>query len=158
MKAGKIRPLAICVFSHQGRILVSEGYDSVKKQTFYRPLGGKIEFGEPSAETVRRELLEEIGYEVGDLHYLATLENIFTYNGQKGHEIILIYDGDFKDKGFTGLAEIEGHEEEPRAAAGDLEAPERFPGGQRGDDPLVSLRSAPDFAPEVKFSRVLAYC
>ena len=61
MKAGKIRPLAICVFLHQGRILVSVGYDSVKKQTFYRPLGGKIEFGEPSAETVRRELMEEIG-------------------------------------------------------------------------------------------------
>lgn len=111
MKAGKVRPLAICVFSHQGRILVNEGYDPVKKQTFYRPLGGKIEFGEPGAETVRRELLEEIGYEVADLHYLATLENIFTYNGQKGHEIVLIYDGDFKDEGIYQLAEIEGHEE-----------------------------------------------
>lgn len=111
MKAGKVRPLAICVFSHQRRILVAEGYDSVKKQTFYRPLGGKIEFGEPSAQTVRRELMEEIGYEVGNLHYLATLENIFTYNGQKGHEIFLIYDGDFKDPGIYQLSEIEGHEE-----------------------------------------------
>jgi hypothetical protein len=41
----KIRPIAICVFRHKDRILVAEGYDPVKKQTFYRPLGGVIEFG-----------------------------------------------------------------------------------------------------------------
>ena len=110
MKAGKIRPIAICVFYHQGRILVNEGYDSVKKQTFYRPLGGKIEFGEKSSETVRRELLEEIGYEVHNLKFLATLENIFTYNGEKGHEIIIVYDGDFADESIYQRATIQGLE------------------------------------------------
>jgi NADH pyrophosphatase NudC (nudix superfamily) len=71
MKPGKVRPLAIGVFRHKGRILAAEGYDRVKKQTFYRPLGGKIEFGETGAEAVARELLEEIGAAVTDLRYLC---------------------------------------------------------------------------------------
>ena len=29
--------------------------------------------------------------------YLGTLENIFTYDGARGHEIVLIYDGRFAD-------------------------------------------------------------
>ena len=111
MKAGKIRPIAICVFYHQGRILVNEGYDSVKKQTFFRPLGGKIEFGEKSSETVRRELLEEIGCEVNNLSYLTTLENIFTYNGERGHEIVIVYDGDFTDKSVYQHPIIHGLED-----------------------------------------------
>jgi hypothetical protein len=30
----KIRPLAICIFSHNGKILVCEGYDPTKGETF----------------------------------------------------------------------------------------------------------------------------
>ena len=74
--ANQVRGLAICLFRQGGRILVAEGYDPVKREVFYRPLGGGIEFGERSEETVRRELLEEIHAEVSDLHYLFTLENI----------------------------------------------------------------------------------
>ena len=81
MKKNKIRPLAICVFQNNNRILVAEGYDPVKKDTFFRPLGGGIEFGEKSEDTVRRELMEEINAEVGELWYLGTLENIFMFNG-----------------------------------------------------------------------------
>jgi NADH pyrophosphatase NudC (nudix superfamily) len=65
VKKKRIRPLAICVFRKDGRILVAEGYDPVKDHTFYRPLGGAIEFGETSRQTVSRELMEEIGAEVG---------------------------------------------------------------------------------------------
>src|SRR5215208_2666477 len=99
MKKKRIRPLAICVFRHQDRILVAEGYDSVKDQYFYRPLGGGIEFGETSLETICRELMEEMNVEVdqGSLTYLGTVENIFTFNGTPGHEIIRIYDGRLKD-------------------------------------------------------------
>lgn len=85
MKPGKVRPLAICVFRRGDSILVAEGHDRVKRQTFYRPLGGRIEFGERAAETVARELREEIQQEVRDLRYLGTLENIFTYEGQPGN-------------------------------------------------------------------------
>ena len=94
-KKRRIRPLAICVFRNHDRILVAESYDPVKEEKFYRPLGGKIEFGEYSAETICRELKEEINAEVDrqTLHYLGALENIFYYNGKPGHEIVLIYDG-----------------------------------------------------------------
>jgi len=55
MRKDAIRALAICVFSNGNKILVSEGFDSIKQQLFYRPLGGTIEFGEHSSETIRRE-------------------------------------------------------------------------------------------------------
>ncbi|MBP2263201.1 hypothetical protein J3B00_004006 [Pseudomonas sp. BP8] len=41
-----IRPLALCVFSHPGKVLVNFFEDAVTDQTLYRPLGGGIEFGE----------------------------------------------------------------------------------------------------------------
>lgn len=95
MKPNTIRPIALCVFRHNGRILAGEFHDPVTGRPFYRPLGGGIEFGEYSAGTIRRELREELGAEVADLRYLGVLENVFTYNGQTGHEIAMIYDAAF---------------------------------------------------------------
>src|SRR5215212_2467761 len=83
VKKKRVRPLAICVFRHNDRILVAEGYDPVKGETFYRPLGGGIEFGEPSVDTICSELMEEINVEVDreSLKYLGMVENIFHFNG-----------------------------------------------------------------------------
>jgi 8-oxo-dGTP pyrophosphatase MutT (NUDIX family) len=93
----RIRPLALCVFRRDDKIFVAEGYDSVTDKTFYRPIGGKIEFGEYGHETVIREVMEEISAEVVDVRYLGTLENIFVFDGKRGHEIVMIYDGRFVD-------------------------------------------------------------
>ena len=49
-----IRPIVICVFSFNGRVLIAEGYDPTKRQIFYRPLGGGIEFGELSQDALVR--------------------------------------------------------------------------------------------------------
>jgi 8-oxo-dGTP pyrophosphatase MutT (NUDIX family) len=99
MRKNRIRPLAICVFLKNDRILVAEGYDPVKDEYFYRPLGGGIEFGENSVDTICREMMEEIQMEVDreSLKYLGTVENIFHFNGTPSHEIVLIYDGLLKD-------------------------------------------------------------
>ena len=126
MKKKRIRPLAICVFRHNDRILVAEGYDSVKDEYFYRPLGGGIEFGETSVETVCRELMEEIHVEVDmeSLKYLGTVENIFHFNGTASHEIVLIYDGMLKEAGLYEQAVIAGKEvngEDFRAVWRDLD-------------------------------------
>ena len=94
-KKRRIRPLALCVFRREDMIFVSRGYDSHKHETFYRPIGGRIEFGERGRETVAREVSEEINAAVTDLVYLGTLENIFTYEGEPHHEILMIYDGRF---------------------------------------------------------------
>lgn len=111
-KKKRVRPLAICIFRRNNRILVNQGYDPVKEEYFYRPLGGGIEFGEASVETVCRELMEELNVEVEkeSLKYLGTVENIFTFNGSPGHEIILIYDGALKDSGLYDQAVIVGKE------------------------------------------------
>jgi len=106
----KIRPIAVCVFRTGDRILVAEGRDSRKNQVFYRPLGGTIEFGEHGEETVRRELKEEIGAKVVDVQYLGMLENIFVYEGRRGHEIVLVYDGTFVNKSLYEVEVIEGNE------------------------------------------------
>src|SRR6266508_835624 len=111
-KKKRIRPLAICVIRHHDRILVAEGYDSIKDEYFYRPLGGGIEFGEPSVETICRELIEEINAEVDreSLKFLGAVENIFHFNGTPGHEIVLIYDGTLKESGLYEQDEILGKE------------------------------------------------
>jgi 8-oxo-dGTP pyrophosphatase MutT (NUDIX family) len=111
-KTKRIRPLAICVFRHRDRILVMEGYDPLKKERFYRPLGGGIEFDEVSTETICRELMEEINVEVDrqSLKYLGTLENIFVFNGEPGHEIVMIYDGALVEPGLYERAMIVGQE------------------------------------------------
>jgi len=106
----QIRPIALCVFQNKNRILVFEGYDTVKDETFYRSLGGGIEFGEKAEDTVRRELMEEINVEVGEVRYLGTLENIFTFNGNSYHEIVMIHDGALVDSGLYEQAVIVGEE------------------------------------------------
>ena len=107
---GYIRPLAICVFRDGNRILVSEGFDPVKQQTFYRPLGGGIEFGERGEDTLRREMREELDAEISDVKYLGAIENIFTFAGNRGHEIVMVYDASFVDAALYARAELDGFE------------------------------------------------
>ncbi|MGB1286360.1 MAG: NUDIX hydrolase, partial [Aggregatilineales bacterium] len=49
-------------------------------------------------DTLAREVKEEIDADVCDLRYLGTLENIFTYNGKPGHELVMLFDGAFVDE------------------------------------------------------------
>jgi ADP-ribose pyrophosphatase YjhB (NUDIX family) len=106
MIAGEIRPIAICVFEHQGRLFVAEGYDSVKKETFYRPLGGAIEFGELGSDCIVRELQEEMNTKIENVNYIGVIENVFTYNGETGHEIVLVFEAEFSDRKFYGTESI----------------------------------------------------
>ncbi|HEC36490.1 MAG TPA: NUDIX domain-containing protein [Anaerolineae bacterium] len=97
MTSRHIRPIAICVIEDQGRLFVFEACDPVTGETFYRPLGGGIEFGELGVECIVRELREEIGAEVEGITFLGLIENRFIYNGQPGHEIVLVYRARFAD-------------------------------------------------------------
>jgi len=105
------RPIAICIFSHGDRILVGEGYDSVKKQTFYRPLGGAIEFGELSRDAIVREIREEIGADIANLRYLTTIETVFTCDGQPGHEVVMVYEAAFADPSIYERPALNGVED-----------------------------------------------
>ena len=97
MKPGQIRPIVICVFRDKDRLFLAEYYDPSKKETFYRPLGGAIAFGEYSRECIVREIQEEMGAEIKDLTYIDMMENIFIFDGKPGHEIVLVYEANFVD-------------------------------------------------------------
>lgn len=93
----RVIAIAAIVRPGDGAILAMRGYDPTRALVFYRPLGGAVEFGESTAETVRRELLEEIGREVIVGRRLGVLENVFVYDGRPGHEIAFIWQADFAD-------------------------------------------------------------
>ena len=111
METHKIRPIAIGIFRRANDILVFESYDEVKKETFYRPLGGGIEFGEQACDTLVREIKEEIGADITNVVYRATFENIFVCNDTPGHEIVLIFDAEIVDPKFYGQDVIPGFED-----------------------------------------------
>jgi ADP-ribose pyrophosphatase YjhB (NUDIX family) len=87
-----IRPIALAVPRRGDDLLVFECHDPTKDQTFYRPLGGGIDFGETAGAAVRRELREELDAEILDVRLLGVLENIFHAFGGDGHEIAFIFD------------------------------------------------------------------
>lgn len=88
--------------------MVAEGYDGVRGAHFYRPIGGGIEFGEASSATLVREVKEELGADITDLRYLGTIEDIYTFNGNIGHQIVQVYDGRFQDTTLYDRDHLEG--------------------------------------------------
>lgn len=100
-KFKEIRPIVLGFAIKNNQLLVGEGFDNVKNQTFYRCLGGGIEFLENSKEALKREFLEEIHADIIVESFLGVSENVFTYKGKKAHEIIFFYhiairDSDYK--------------------------------------------------------------
>lgn len=128
-KPGEIRVLALGLIRDGDRIFISEGYDPGKQQTFYRVLGGGVDFGETSRDALQREFQEEIQAELTNIVYLDCIENLFTFNDQPGHEILFIYQCDFVDSKFYQLQQIDFAEGERKKRALWVEI-ERFQSGE----------------------------
>ncbi len=94
-RSGHIRVIAIGVLVWRKHLLVHRGYDHVKQETFFRPLGGGIEFDEEARDAVVREFREELdrGVEVGAL--ISVTENMFNFDGAPEHEIVFEFEIDF---------------------------------------------------------------
>ena len=105
--AQRIRPLAIAIVRNGDQILVQHGFDSKKNQSFFRPPGGGIEFGEPAADSLTREFREELDAELCNLRLLQVTENVFQLEGKTGHEIVFIFEADFQDASFYGRSDLE---------------------------------------------------
>ena len=105
-----IRAKVICLFRHQEQVLLAQAYDPTKNEHYLMPIGGGIEFGERAADSIRREVQEEIQQEITQLKYLDVLENIFTFDGKAGHEIVFVYSAVFIDQHLYAQAMINGVE------------------------------------------------
>ena len=99
-KFKEIRPIVLGLAIKDNKLLVSEGFDNVKKQTFYRCLGGGIEFLEKSTDALKREFKEEINIDIVIKDLLGISENIFTYEGKNAHELVFYYNINILDKDY----------------------------------------------------------
>ena len=104
----KLNVRAAVIIIHNNKILAHRNM----KSNHYALLGGRVEIGENSEETVKREMIEEIGKEIELTGYISTIENFFEMKGSKYHEIMFVHKAEFKreeDKQITEtIKNIEG--------------------------------------------------
>ncbi len=72
---------------------VFKATDPSNGHTFHRLLGGGVELGERAEEAVVREIAEELRATLVEPRLLGVLENVFTYDGKPGHEVVFVYAG-----------------------------------------------------------------
>jgi 8-oxo-dGTP pyrophosphatase MutT (NUDIX family) len=108
MDGAAVRAKAVAVCRNAGRVLVERGYDRVAESRFYRAIGGHIDFGERAAQAVAREWSEEYGLTLRDVRLLGVLENVFTYEGRPGHEIVFAFEARVVEPEVYQRDEFEG--------------------------------------------------
>lgn len=90
----KLNIRAAGVIIHNNKILA---HRNLKKDHYCIP-GGRVEIGENSEETVKREIQEELGKQIEITGYVATIENFFEMNESKYHEIYFLHEIEFTNE------------------------------------------------------------
>ncbi|PZO80614.1 MAG: DNA mismatch repair protein MutT [Mesorhizobium amorphae] len=93
--ASNIRLKALGLHWRDGKLLAAEVLNDAGHVKGVRPLGGTVEFGETAEAAVIREFEEELGLRVTVGGAPFFMENIFTHEGQIGHEVLAIFDVTF---------------------------------------------------------------
>ena len=87
----KLNVRAAGVMTHNGKVLVHRNVNS----DHYALIGGRVEIGENSEDTIKREIKEELGKDIKITEYISTIENFFEIKGSKYHEIMFVYGIEF---------------------------------------------------------------
>lgn len=90
----KLNVRAAGVIIHDGKILAHKNINS----DHYALIGGRVEIGESSANTIKREIKEELGKDVEITGYISTIENFFEMKGSKYHEIMFVHKIEFTNE------------------------------------------------------------
>lgn len=77
-------------------------------ETFHRPIGGGVEFGEPSDVALEREFLEELGVGIDAGPTVATMENRFSWDGEPAHELVIVREAEFVDESMYDRERFDG--------------------------------------------------
>ena len=87
----KLNIRAAVIIIHNNKILVHKNINS----DHCTLIGGRVEIGEDSESTVKREVQEELNKEIEITGYVSTIENFFELKGEKFHEILFIHKAEF---------------------------------------------------------------
>jgi len=87
----KEKQFEICIraiIRHQNKILVCKH----KKKNYYFFPGGHLNFGECVPHALSREIKEELGVSIKKYNFIGVIDNVFSENKQKHHEIDFVFD------------------------------------------------------------------
>lgn len=87
----KLNVRAAGIMIHNGKVLVHRKVNS----DYYALIGGRVEIGESSEDTIKREIKEELGKDIKITEYISTIENFFEIKGSKYYEIMFVYGIEF---------------------------------------------------------------
>lgn len=90
----KLNVRAAGIIIHNNKVLTHRNLNS----NHYTFIGGRVEIGEDSATTVKREIEEEVGKEVEIIEHGGVIENFFEMQGTKYHEMLFMHRAEFVDK------------------------------------------------------------
>ena len=87
----KLNIRAAGIIIHNGKVLVHRNTNS----NHYALVGGRVEIGEDSVSTLKREVQEEMGKDIEITGYISTIENFFEMEDFKYHEIMFVHKAEF---------------------------------------------------------------
>ena len=94
VKDYKLNVRSAGVIIHNGKILLHRNVNS----GHYALIGGRVEIGESSTDTIKREIKEELGKDIKITGYISTIENFFEIKGSKYHEMMFVHKIEFTNE------------------------------------------------------------
>ncbi len=98
------------IFKYKDKVLIEIRKD--RKGNSVIP-GGRIRIGEKSIDAIKREIMEEMDILLVDdkIIYKKTMENFFTFDGKKCHEIFFIYEYTVDEDDYQTLVKVKENQD-----------------------------------------------